>query len=98
MTESVTPAISVSGLRKSFGSTTDLRANGDDTGTSTGVINLADYDSWKARFGNSIGAGTDAALSTVPEPPSGILGLLGVMQLLFRKRRGYKPLQSNVLA
>jgi T5SS/PEP-CTERM-associated repeat protein len=61
-----------------LGSTNDLRANGDDTGTSAGVIDLADYDWWKQHFGQSaaasgLGAGSlaGAAFSpAVPEPSS----------------------------
>ena len=37
--------------RDTLGSTTDLRANGDNTGTSAGKIDQADYDIWKANFG-----------------------------------------------
>ena len=37
--------------RNTLGSTTDLRANGDDTGASEGVIDEADYAVWKEYFG-----------------------------------------------
>ncbi|MEM8865537.1 MAG: choice-of-anchor Q domain-containing protein [Planctomycetota bacterium] len=39
--------------RDTLGSTTDLRANGDDTGASQGVIDAADYLFWKTNFGNT---------------------------------------------
>ena len=46
--------------RNTLGSTTDLRANGDDTGASAGVIDEADYAFWKANYGNSspLGSGS----------------------------------------
>jgi hypothetical protein len=55
--------------RDTLGSTTDLRANGDNTGTSAGVIDQADFSFWKANFGGS-GAG---AVAAVPEPTAGLL-------------------------
>jgi ELWxxDGT repeat protein len=39
--------------RKTLGSATDLRANGDNTGPSAGVIDQADYVVWRANFGNT---------------------------------------------
>lgn len=39
--------------RDTFGSTSDLRADGDKNGT----IEQADYDYWKARFGNQVKGG-----------------------------------------
>jgi ELWxxDGT repeat protein len=39
--------------RKTLGSTTDLRANGDNTGPSAGVIDQADYAVWRANFGRT---------------------------------------------
>lgn len=62
--------------RDTLGSTTDLRANGDDTGLSMGVIDQADYAFWKANFGISAG-GSGASLSavSVPEPATGLLCL-----------------------
>jgi hypothetical protein len=53
--------------RDTFGSTTDLRANGDNTGASSGVIDQADYLAWVQNFGASQGAGSAV---TVPEPTS----------------------------
>ncbi len=50
--------------RDTLGSTTDLRANGDNTGASAGVTDQADYDIWKAHFGETVpapGAGSGAA-------------------------------------
>ena len=38
--------------RDTLGSTTDLRANGDNTGASAGKIDQADYSIWKLTFGN----------------------------------------------
>jgi hypothetical protein len=62
--------------RDTFGSTTDLRANGDDSGTSQGVVDQADYLTWVQNFGATQGAGTGAS---VPEPASLILFSTGDM-------------------
>jgi hypothetical protein len=43
--------------RDTLGSTTDLRANWDNTGASMGVIDQADYDYWKLHFGEVQSAG-----------------------------------------
>lgn len=50
--------------RATLGSTTDLRANGDNTGDSEGVIDQADYNVWRSNFGNTLpvlGAGAAVA-------------------------------------
>jgi hypothetical protein len=60
--------------RDTLGSTTDLRANGNNTGASAGKIDQADYLVWKSNFGHSAGAGAAAA---VPEPTSWLLLSLG---------------------
>ena len=44
--------------RHTLGSTTDMIANGDNTGSSAGVINQADYDIWKYHFGQTLSLGT----------------------------------------
>ncbi len=54
--------------RDTLGSTTDLRANGDDTGASTNVIDAADYSFWKARVGNT--SSTVAQMSVASTQPS----------------------------
>jgi hypothetical protein len=56
--------------RETFGSTTDLRANGDNSGASQGVIDQADYLAWMQNFGAIQAAGSGA---TVPEPLSIVL-------------------------
>lgn len=53
--------------RDTLGSTTDLRANGDDTDKSAGVIDPADYRVWKLHFGYSSLPG-ESADSAAPEP------------------------------
>jgi hypothetical protein len=62
--------------RDTLGSTTDLRANGDNTGASVNLIDQADYTFWKSRFGATSGSG---ALSSgaVPEPRTAVLLLVG---------------------
>ncbi len=62
--------------RDTLGSTTDLRANGDDTGLSMGVIDLADYEVWKTNFSAIPGSGSGAAAAlgaAVPEPATWLL-------------------------
>lgn len=49
--------------RKTLGSTTDLRANGDNTGTSAGVIDAADYSVWRNNFGKAIPAAGNSVAS-----------------------------------
>jgi hypothetical protein len=56
--------------RKTLGSDTDLRANGDNSGPSAGVIDQADYAVWKANFGKASTAAASSAdqsaLTTAP--------------------------------
>ena len=55
--------------RDTLGSTTDLRANGDNTGASAGIVDLADYEYWKTNFGAHTGSGAEAGeTATAPEP------------------------------
>jgi hypothetical protein len=69
--------------RNTLGSTSDLRANGDNTGASANVVDQADYTFWRAHFGNS-GSGSGLVLSgQVPEPGSIALGVLGVAGIAF---------------
>jgi hypothetical protein len=69
--------------RDTLGSTTDLRANGDNTGASAGVIDQADYAFWKANFGNHSGSGATAG---VPEPATLWLLLAGILTMCVRRR------------
>ncbi len=77
--------------RDTLGSTTDLRANGDDTGASAGVIDAADYAAWRANFGATAAAGSTQSLSAaVPEPASLATLLVGGLVLLMAgRRRGF---------
>ena len=71
--------------RDTLGSTTDLRANGDNTGASAGKIDAADYAVWKANFGNH--AGSPGGAAGVPEPATQWLLLMAgsLAVLIFRK-------------
>jgi hypothetical protein len=63
--------------RQTLNSTTDLRANGDNTGASANVIDQADYTFWKSRFGATSGSGSGALSSgAVPEPSGAALLLI----------------------
>ena len=68
--------------RDTLGSTTDLRANGDNAGASAGKIDQADYTFWRTHFGNHAGSGaTESDMqAVVPEPCS--LALLFVALIL----------------
>jgi hypothetical protein len=73
--------------RKTLGSTSDMRANGDDTGNSTDVIDQADLVFWKARFGNSFAVGARSALASMPEPTTAVPWLAGFAMLFQTLRR-----------
>lgn len=72
--------------RDTLGSTADLRANGNDTGASAGVIDAADYDVWKTNFG-SAGSGGLAAVG-VPEPTTAVMALVALAAVGGWRRRG----------
>ena len=71
--------------RDTLGSTTDLRANGDNTGDSMGIIDRADYDFWKTNFGNGP-MGAASVASVVPEPASALLLLTGLLIITFLRK------------
>jgi ELWxxDGT repeat protein len=60
--------------RKTLGSNTDLRANGDNTGPSAGVIDQADYAVWRANFGKA--SPPAAAEASVDEPGRNIIATI----------------------
>jgi hypothetical protein len=69
--------------RDTLGSTTDLRANGDNVGASANTIDQADYGYWKSRFGNTMGSGAIG----VPEPTTVLLLGLASLGLIWMRRR-----------
>ena len=73
--------------RDTLRSTTDLRANGDNTGASAGKIDLADYSIWKSNFGNHSGSGASANVA-VPEPTTLVLLMFAAASWCLRRRRG----------
>jgi GH35 family endo-1,4-beta-xylanase len=70
--------------RDTFGSTTDLRADGNGDK----VIDAGDYDVWTGKFGTaySSGSGASSSASAVPEPTSMAL-VLGCISMLVAFRR-----------
>ncbi len=78
--------------RDSFGSTTNLAANGDNTGASLYKIDAADLAVWKKNFGVT-GAGNQAVtFSSVPEPATWLSAVaVGLAVCLSRWR---KPLHD----
>ncbi len=74
--------------RDTLGSTTDLRANGDNVGASAGKIDAADYSFWKSHFGNTSGSGSGGigSASPVPEPASWMLVSLALGMFMVVRR------------
>jgi GH35 family endo-1,4-beta-xylanase len=64
--------------RDTYGSTTDLRANGDD---SNSVIDDDDYQVWLDNFGmvQASGSGASATSAAVPEPATAVLLLMAAL-------------------
>jgi hypothetical protein len=54
-----------------------------------GSVTPEDYTEWRARFGNTAGAGSGLGASAVPEPASAVLLLIGVSALGLRRRLGW---------
>jgi len=72
--------------RNTLGSTTDLRANGDNTGTSSGIVDQADYAIWKLNYGRRAGSAA-GGVTGVPEPASAVpLAMVAAFTLLGRRR------------
>jgi hypothetical protein len=71
--------------RDTYGSTSQLVADGN----SDGAINTIDYAHWKFRFGNVVGSEGSVSTSTIPEPASGILGLITLLG--FAAMRNVQP-------
>ncbi len=72
--------------RNTLGSTTDLRANGDNTGASVDKIDQADYAFWKVHFGQSSGSGAGSvASSAVPEPAAMVSLVVGMLIMCCRR-------------
>jgi pectate lyase len=66
--------------RDTLGSTTDLRANGDD---SNSVIDEDDYQVWLDNYGQSSGLGTGSGsiAASVPEPTTVLLVVVGLLAI-----------------
>lgn len=73
--------------RNTYHSTTDLRANGDDTGASDDFIDEADYAFWKQNFGQTAGAGATTATSTSVPEPMALLLITSAIGLITHTRR-----------
>ena len=59
-------------------------------GSANGIIDQADYNLWRSHFGMASGAGSGSLSSTsVPEPVSGLLLVIGAM-LLFGFERSHR--------
>lgn len=68
--------------RDTLNSTSDLRADGDNSGT----VDQNDYDLWKANFGESSGGGALSSNSVVPEPSTLLMFVVAaIVSTLFRR-------------
>jgi ELWxxDGT repeat protein len=83
--------------RNTLGSTTDLQANGDNTGASAGVIDQADYTVWRNNFGNATPAAVSAALSSATSVESRTPSALSApvvdvaVSAVSRQSRSFRP-------
>jgi len=74
--------------RNNVSSSFNLNGNGDETGASAGVVDQADYELWKLRYGESgpFGAGASSTSIAVPEPAAVTLAsLIIVWMSTFRR-------------
>lgn len=86
--------------RKTQGSVAAPPGSGAD-GNADGMINTLDYDLWRSRYGNPMGAGSGAGLSTaaVPEPASCLLLAIGALLVCnHRRSRSVSNQMNNSLA
>lgn len=74
--------------RDTLNSTTNLQANGDDTGASMGLVDQADYAVWLQHFGESAlsAAGLASSPRPVPEPATLVAAICLAMGLVFHSR------------
>jgi len=72
--------------RDTLGSTTELMANGDDSGASQGLVDQADYAVWKNNFGNALASPMSTAASTMIPEPASIVTLVASMAALAWRR------------
>lgn len=69
--------------RNTLGQQVDVYSDADGSGN--GVVDLADYDFWRARLGKAL-PGSGAAVAAVPEPSAALLTILAAGLLAFRPR------------
>jgi hypothetical protein len=70
-----------------FGSSTDLRANGDNSGASFQLVDEADYSAWRANFGTTIVAGSASSAGVqLPEPQALASAVIWLGVLVQRRR------------
>ena len=77
--------------RKTLGSTTNLWANGDATGTSAYVINEADYLAWRKSYVEAPAAGGAQSSLAVPEPRGDVSSVTDVCCRIRRHCRPVAP-------
>jgi hypothetical protein len=65
--------------RNNLGSNVNLNGHGDETGDSAGVVDRADFDLWKLRYGESGPVASGGSSSAVPEPAAVMVALLAVV-------------------
>jgi hypothetical protein len=71
--------------RKNLGTNTTLP--NEVTGTTPGQVTQEDYAAWRARFGNTSGAGSGLETAAVPEPHSIVMLISALIGSFFAARR-----------
>ena len=71
--------------RDHLGTSYPLNGNGEESGASAGVVDVADYNLWKAAFGAKLGAGAGDGIA-VPEPGGLGLAILAAALASLRRR------------
>jgi sulfatase modifying factor 1 len=66
---------------------TSFQLQNEVAGTTPGTVTAEDYTAWRARFGNTSGAGTGLGSQTVPEPASCVLLVTACAAMLSTRRR-----------
>lgn len=72
---------------------TSFQLPNEVSGTTPGTVTTEDYTAWRARFGNTSGAGSGTSLqsASVPEPGSIVLAAAATCVVVFSSRRRSTP-------
>jgi len=70
--------------RRTLGSTTDLRADGNESGRGAGIVDMSDYSVWRANFGSTMPGSGGNMTASIPEPASWLLWIGLTLQCMRR--------------